>query len=786
MRRIAISTTLSAHDLQAALPTVSGTLDVPGLEAAVEVYRDAVGVPHIRARSLHDAFFAQGFVHAQDRLWQMEYDRRRALGRWAEYAGAPAVAADALYRRFGLEASARLDYAAFSPETRALFDTYAAGVNAFIGADQPLPIEFALVDDAPAPWEPWHSVAIYKVRHALMGVWGQKLWRARQLRAVGKELATTLRAGMDTPGPLIVPPGGEYDRLPDPGDDTPAGEAVAGLWEWGAGSNNWAVHGSRTASGKPLLAGDPHRALDVPNVYYQNHLACPEFDTIGYSFAGLPGFPHFAHNERVAWCITHASADYQDLYVEKFEPGNPARYEFQGAWLDAERRQETILVRGGAPVTIDVTVTRHGPIVVGAPEDGYALAIRYTATCEPNATFEALLPMLRARSVDELDAAMRPWVDPCNNFLMADVAGNIGYLMRGQLPVRGGANAWLPVPGWTGEHEWHGKVPFEELPRARNPATGYIATANNRIVGDEYPHYVSVDYAPPFRAQRVTERLEQLTAATVDDMAGIHADRVSIPAQAFIARLPAIEPLDERSRAAKRLLLAWDGVLDPESAGAALYAVWREETVALVLEGPVLAELLREPAGGPLVPFRDLPPTSRLRFPLLGLMARDDRSVLPSGTDWDTLLARALGRAVAWLEARLGPEMAAWTWGAIHHTVPKHTLSTTFPELAALLDPPRAGVGGDGDTPQAASYSGRGDARFGLTSTSVTRYVFDLADWDSSGWVVPLGASGHPGSPHYADQLPAWSEQRLLPMTYSWDKIVANADARLLLEPPRR
>lgn len=752
----------------------------------MQVYRDAYGIPHMRAQSLHDAFFAQGFVHAQDRLWQMEYDRRRACGRWAEYAGAPAVAADTLYRRFGLEASARQDYAASSPETRALFDTYTAGVNAFIGAAQPLPIEYALVEGAPEPWESWHSIAVFKVRHALMGVWGQKLWRARQLRAVGKELATTLRAGMDTPGPLIVPPGADYSHLPEPGDDTLAGEAAAGLWEWGAGSNNWAVHGSRTASGKPLLAGDPHRALDVPNVYYQNHLACPDFDVIGYSFAGLPGFPHFAHNERVAWCITHASADYQDLYVEKFEPGNPGRYEYKGAWLDAERRQETLLVRGGAPVTIDITVTHHGPIVVGDPAEGYALAFSYTATRAPNAGFEVLLPMLRSKSVDELDAAMRPWVDPCNNFLMADVAGTIGYLMRGQLPVRNRANAWLPVPGWTGEYEWQGTVPFEELPRARNPATGYIATANNRIVDDDYPHYISVDYAPPFRAQRVRARLEGLTGATVADMAAIHADTVSIPAQAFIARLPRIEPADERSRGAMQYLRDWDGQLGPESVAAAIYGVWREETVALVLEGPVLSELLREPPGGPILPFRDLPPTSRMRFPLLGLMERDERSVLPPGTTWDGLLARSLARAVDWLSTRLGAEMASWTWGAIHQTVPKHTLSATFPQLAPLLDPPRARMGGDGDTPQAASYGGKAGERFGLTSTSVTRYVFDLGDWDKSGWAVPLGASGHPGSPHYADQLAAWSSQRLLPMTYSWEKIEAGAAARQQLEPPRR
>lgn len=778
-----MATKLSARDLQAALPEVTGTVRLTGLEGPVEIFRDALGIPHIRAGSRHDAFFAQGFVHAQDRLWQMEYDRRRAQGRWAEYAGPAAVDQDTLMRRFGLVRSAQADYAAFSAETRASLDAYAAGVNAFIATSAALPVEYDLVEGAPEPWEPWHSCAVYKVRHILMGVWGQKLWRARQFKALGKELAAKLRAGADVSGPLVVPPGATYDHLPAPDDNTLAGEVVLGHWEWGAGSNNWALHGSRTASGKPLLAGDPHRALEVPNVYYQNHVACPEFDAIGYSFPGVPGLPHFGHNARVAWCVTHASADYQDLYVERFKPGDPTRYEDRGAWREAERRRETIQVRGGTSVAVDVTVTHHGPVVVGDPTEGYALALRYSATSGPNATFEALLPMLRARTVDELDAAMRPWVDPCNNFLMADVDGTIGYLMRGQLPVRSPANAWLPVPGWTGEHEWRGQVPFEELPRSRDPETGYIATANNRIAGDDYPHYISVDYAPPFRAARVNARLRDLTGATVANMAAIHADKVSIPSRAFIERLGAIEPLDARSAAAKERLLAWDGVMAPDSVAATLYAVWREATIGVVMEGPALRALARQPSGTELLAFREQPPAARLRFPLYGLLLADDTTVLPPGETWSSVLAMALQRATAWLADQLGPDQAGWTWGAIHRTTPKHTLAAAFPELADLLNPPSVGVGGDGDTPQAAAYAGWAGSGFSLTNTSVTRYVFDLADWDNSGWVVPLGASGHPGSPHFADQLEAWSRQQLYPMRYSWETIAREAETRQTLAP---
>lgn len=306
----------------------------------------------------------------------------------------------------------------------------------------------------PEPWQLWDCCTVFLVRHVMMGSWSQKLWRARQLRAVGPEALMHLRAGAAVRTPVIVPTDTDYVSVPDgAAENMLVGEAIAGLWEWGAGSNNWALGGAATASGKPLVAGDPHRQLEVPNVYYQNHLTCPDWDVIGHSFVGVPGFPHFGHNERVAWCITHAGTDGQDLYVERFAPDDPTRYEYQGEWRTAECATETILVRGADPVTIPVTVTHHGPIVVGNPAEGYAVALRYNATTARNGTLETLLPTMRAGTVTELDESMRAWVDPGNNLVMADVDGNIGYLLRGQLPLRGEANGWLPVPGWTGEYE---------------------------------------------------------------------------------------------------------------------------------------------------------------------------------------------------------------------------------------------------------------------------------------------------------------------------------------------
>ena len=469
------STAITAQHMKAALPDMSSAVSLDGLDDAVTIYRDGLGIPHVKAATSHDAFFGQGFATSQDRLWQMEYDRRRAYGRWAEYVGPEGLEQDAMMRRFRLRSSALRDYEALDAGAKAMVDAFAEGVNAFIGSTRSLPVEYAIVGSSPERWEPWDCLAVFKVRHCMMGLFETKLWRARLVNALGAEHAASIVPGQQ--GRLLMAPPGVEDTARLATEDAlehlrAGAAAVAQMGMAEAGSNNWAVAGSRTASGKPLLAGDPHRPLDVPNVYYQNHISCPEFDAIGLSFPGAPGFPHFGHNAHVAWCVTHAQADYQDLYVERFEPGSGARYEYRGEWLDAEIEEEMIEVRGAEPVRLTVTSTRHGPVIAGDPSSGTALTLKYTGTDGPNPTFQCVLAMLGASSVDEINEAMREWVDPSNNFVTADVHGSIAYLNRGRLPVRPMANAWLPVPGWDGLHEWEGFVPFEELVRARDPETG--------------------------------------------------------------------------------------------------------------------------------------------------------------------------------------------------------------------------------------------------------------------------------------------------------------------------
>ncbi len=773
------------QDLKAALPDVTGTFHLAGLDAPVEIYRDGFGVPHIRAGSERDAFFAQGFATAQDRLWQMEHDRRRGTGRWSEVVGPEGLAQDKLMRRFRLEHSAKADYQAVGPQTRVMLDAYAAGVNAFIETTDSLPVEYGITGLEPEPWQPWHGLIVYKVRHIFMGVFESKLWRARMVRALGPDKAAKLFPGYQPGHLLILPPGDVHSGPLDYGlEELCEGAAPLNyLNETDGGSNSWVIAGDRTATGKPILAGDSHRALDTPNVYYQNHLACPEFDVTGLSFPGVPAFPHFGHNNWVAWSVTHTSADYQDLYIERFRErlntDQPGFYLYQDEWRRAEVFHEKIAVKGGQEVDLDIWVTGHGPLIAGSPEQGAGLAFKYTATDQPSAWPDILWQMLRAKDASELVESQREWVDPCNNFLFADVHGNAGYLCRGRIPVRSPANAWLPVPGWTGEHEWQGQIPFDELPRSINPKEGYVATANNRPVGDDYPHYIGIDFVPEFRVKRVTEGLLSLAKPTVSDMAKVHGQRASIPAETYIDLLTRVEPQDEVSVEAKERLLAWSGSMDADLVEPTIYSACRDQVLKEIFEhnlGPELAKEAWRPANRGTSYF-----VNRLKAQLLVMIQKDDRSLLPPGEDWASMMARGLSKGVKTLQGLLGEDMNQWRWERIHQARPKHPLSVSQPTISDLLDPPAIPASGDGDTPLAGAYSTADPAT--ITSLSVARYAYDLAQWDNSLWVVPLGSSGHPGSKHYHDQSDVWRKVQMLPMVYSWDRIVAESETHQRLEP---
>ncbi len=780
-----IDTKSLVEDLQQALPRVTGTMKLSGLDGEIQVYRDAHGIPHIQASSQKDAFFAQGFVTAQDRLWHMEFDRKRGAGRWAEIVGESAVEQDKLMRRFRLEDSAKADFQASSPETREMFDSYASGVNAFIESDSPLPVEYGITGLEPEPWLPWHGLVAYKVRHILMGVFESKVWRAQVVAKLGPEKASLLFPGFQPGYPVILPPGETYSGLLADGlEELRQGAAALNyLSETDAGSNSWVVSGSRTATGKPILAGDSHRALDTPNVYYQNQVACPDFDVVGLSFPGVPGFPHFGHNANVAWSVTHTSADYQDLYIERFKTGNNGNgsleYLFQDQWLPARVHQETIKVKGGGDVQIDSIVTQHGPVISGDPSQGSGIAFKYTATEGPSSWSGSLLSMLKAEDAPQLIESMRDWMDPCNNFLYADIHGNSGYLCRGRIPIRSKLNGWLPVPGWTGEHEWEGYIPFDDLPRSLNPEQGYVVTANNKPVGDDYPYYISSEFTPGFRAKRVAHRLLKIDKPSAQDMALVHGERASIPARAYIGFMQRVEPADGLSAQARDRLIAWDGKMEAGRVEPAIYSAFRDALLQDVLShnlGPELGPEPSNPGGRGLGGF-----LARLKANLIELIDRDDRRLLADGDDWQAAMSRALFAGTTRLKGNLGDDMAAWRWDRVHQARPKHTLSTAYPELAGLLDPPPIPTSGDGDTPLAGSYSLSYPAT--VTGLSVVRYAFDTSDWDKSLWAVALGSSGHPGSAHYHDQSETWRKVEMVPMQYDWGYIAAHCETQQTLEP---
>ncbi len=743
--------------------------ELHGPHGAVTLSRDAHGIPSIAAPSATAAWWGLAYAAAQDRLWQLEYDRRRACGRWGEVAGTAGLAADRLARRLRLEDAARADVAAMAPETLASFVAYAEGVNAG-AASGPLPPEYARAGVGFEPWEPWHSVAAFKIRHVLMGVWQFKLLRARILADEGVEAFRTLdpvpRAGMR----LTTPSGAR--QLAELAADAQLwraswGELAAAAAELGflseveAGSNAWAVAWSRTETGMPVLCNDPHRAADVPNVYWQARLECPEFVVAGATFPGIPGFPHFGHNGRVGWAITNAAADAQDLLVERFRRGAAGLEVLTPAgWRPASTRRESIRLRdpgSGAEEIVEIVsvATPNGPVVHGDPESGRALSLRWTATERPCTQFDVLARMLRARTVGELFAAHDGWVDPVNNLLGADADGTIGYLLRGALPARRDpAAAELPVPGWREGSGWDGLVPFARMPRELDPENGYLANANNTIVDPAGPLLVTHSANDFYRIERIAELLEAKERHSVAELHAYQNDTRSVAARLWAGYLATLPPGEGDAELARAALATWSGELGERGPAPVLYAHFRRELVRLALPrivSPATAERLiaaELPASGVLI---------KRWIALVAWQIRVDGA--PLAPVDDALVREALAAAVVAARTACGPDLSSWDWSAVHPLRPRHSV----PALG-LRDPRPARTAGDADTVQNAAYGWRSGTPFAVTNTAVYRQVLDFSDGGSGGWIVPGGASGDPLGEHYDDQLEFWERGELLPM----------------------
>ncbi|MFQ5958299.1 MAG: penicillin acylase family protein, partial [Alphaproteobacteria bacterium] len=570
--------------LRSSLPEIDGMAAVAGLGAEVEVLRDANAVPHVFAAAPEDAYFAVGFVHAQDRLWQMEMRRRLGAGRLSEVLGAATVNSDRFFRTLGLYRAAERALAALDDETRAVLSAYAAGVNAYLaGRRGVLPPEFViLAAPAPEPWRPADSLVVLKLMAwELSGNWRDELLRARLVRRLSARQIAELWPPYPADGPVALPNfvGADraalYRRLPLDAlwARTPPGRAR------GVGSNNWVVAGGRSESGRPLLANDPHLGLKAPGPFYLVHLSAPGLEVVGATIPGMPAVV-LGRTDRIAWGFTNTYTDSQDLFIERIDPADPDRYLAPGGARPFAMRREVIRVDDGDDVVLTVRETRHGPVIsdllddTGAVADGEVIAFAWTALADDDLTAQAGIKLNRARGWDDFVAAMRDFHVPQQNIVYADVDGNVGFYAPARVPIRKAGDGRAPVPGWSGDYDWSGFVPFAALPHSRNPASGRIVTANNRIVPDGYPYFITHDWAPPYRARRITDLLDGRARHTRQSFRDIQADATSLMARDMLAHLLGAEPESEAARAALALLAGWDGEMGRERPEPLIFAAW--------------------------------------------------------------------------------------------------------------------------------------------------------------------------------------------------------------------
>jgi penicillin amidase len=799
--------------LRRPLAQTSGQIKLPGLDAPVQILRDRWGVPHIYARTTADLFAAQGYVHAQDRLWQMELQRRTGMGRLAEIFGPIALDTDRFVRVLGFNRIVRREAEVLDGEARIVVDAYVRGVNAFITQNsRRLPIEFGILRLRPEPWQA-EDVLVWAKMMALnlSRDWMTDLLRARIVAAIGPERAALLEPQYPAAHPLTIPPGVRYsagmgaDALRLAATAAPfAGSSAAGQ-----GSNAWAVAGERSASGRPLLASDPHLILQVPSLWYENHLSGGDIHVTG---ASLPGVPCviIGHNERVAWGLTNGENDVQDLFIERFDPADPTRYEFQGAWEQATVAREQILVKGQAEPTIEeVRITRHGPIISSLVPSGFEqdkeirrqgdeqngsdgslspglhvslsehLALRWAAL-EPGQNMSAAILLNRAHDWESFRAAVAEWVMPTQNFIYADVEGHIGYTLGGALPIRAQGDGRLPVPGWTGEYEWTGTIPRDQLPHMLDPDEGFVVSANTQIAGDEYPYQLPGEYLPGYRATRIRQLLGQTPRHDAASFTAIHGDQRSLPGldlAALAGRLPAATPA---ARQAREALAAWDGELTAESVGGAIYARLREKLLQQAygeVAGPLglvagLGAFVGLPGGA--YTWRALPQV------LERLAARDD-SWLPAGRTGDDLLRQAWDDTIAELGEQLGGDVSKWRYGRYHTLTLRHPLGAAA-ALAPLLNRGPYPMGGDEDTVRMGNAPRQYAGQPYYVAPSY-RQICDLSNWDRSLSIHPVGQSGHPGSKHYADLVDGWRTMQYHPMPWSRARVEDLVVERLTLEP---
>jgi penicillin G amidase len=753
-----------------ALAQTDGRIKLNGLQKPVKVLRDEWGIAHIYAETQDDLFFAQGFVAAQDRLWQMDLWRRAGEGKLAEVLGPSAVERDRFARLIRYRGDMKAEYESYAPDARLIIEAFVRGVNAQIELTKDrLPIEFQLTGSKPEPWTP--EVCLTRIAgYVMTRNASTEVLRAQLVREFGKEfvdewIETEPERKIEMPEGLDL--AGIDSRILAAANA--AGSPVT--FNPSDGSNNWVIDGTMSATGKPILANDPHRTIALPSLRYMVHLVGPGWNVIG---AGEPALPGVAagHNERVGFGFTIVGIDQQDLYVEEINPANPNEYRYRGKWEPMRVEREQIKVKGESqPSDVELKFTSHGPVIYEDKDHRRAYALRWVGSEPGTAGYLGSLTLNRVKNWNEFLKAMERWKVPSENLVYADVDGNIGWAAAGMAPIRKGWSGLLPVPGAEGKYEWQGFLPVSELPQSFNPSKHFIATANHNILPPGYKQELGYEWADPIRFWRISEALSSAKGKfNVTDFEKLQHDEVSLPARELTAVLREAKGAKPELRPFVEMLTGWDCNLGKDSAAAALFEIWLSKLTPAVFKRHVPEAAWRAVAGriSPLKTIDALKNPSPRWFG--GEDARGGR---------DAILLTSLEEAVKEARERLGNDPSSWRWGKLHVAPFTHALSTNAERLA-LFNLPSVERSGDGNT-----VNSTGGPNFRQTHGASFREILDASDWDQSVATNVPGQSGQPGSKHYGDLLPLWAEGKYFPLLYSKQKVEVMAKERLTLEPAR-
>jgi penicillin amidase len=761
--------------LRLSLPQIVGDIALAGLTAPVEIHRDGDGIPFIRAADERDAAFALGFVHAQDRFWQMELQRRTGAGRLSELFGSATLDADRFLRTLGLMDLAEQSAALLDPPVRALFEAYAAGVNAYIEGASVLPVEYTVLRARPEPWRPADSLVWGRLMALnLSNNWTDELMRARLARRLSPEQIEALWPP-DDPATAVRLARAEPPALADAGQVERLVQAIPDALKPMRASNVWALAGSRTATDKPILANDPHLGFGNPNLWYLARVETPNLTLTG---ATVPGTPLLVlgHNGHIAWGLTTTHSDTQDIFIERLAPGDPGRYLTPGGSAAFDLKRETIRRRDGPDVILTVRRSRHGPVIsdVSARADnivepGTVLALAATALLPDDRTAQAFYGLNRARDWADFVQALRDFHAPQQNIAYADRAGHIGVIAPARVPIRRAGDGRWPAPGWTGTHDWTGFVPFDALPRHLDPPSGRIVNANNRIVGPDYPYLLTDFWFPPYRARRIETVLNATPRHDLNSMAALQRDHIALDASDLLPLLLAVPPRTTRARAAHDMLRRWDFAMARDRPEPLIYAAW----MAALARG-----LYGDELGPAFAQFRAPRPAAIQRM-LTQDKAWCDDVTTPETETCETIVADALERALDGLAAAHGADLAVWRWGAAHRARFRHQPFGRLPILGPLTDIEIETDGGPETVNRGETSAGTPEPFLHVHGAGY-RAVYDLADLDRSLFIATPGQSGHRLSPHYRDLLERWRDGRYVTMP----REPATIAATLTLRPP--